>query len=113
MAKDKSNKLSKLALSKSYTIQALIDKLNNTTVGNLSDRIDDNDYDIGNIQTSLNTLNNNINLINTKMSNFASLFGVTFNADGTINTENYSIHKHDYIDTNKDIDTTKTTQGVK
>jgi hypothetical protein len=113
MAKDKSSKLSKLALSKSYNIQALIDKLNNTTAGDLSDRIDGNDYDIENLQTNLTSINTNINLINTKINNFANLFGITFNADGTIDTENYLTHKHDYIDTNNDEDTTKTTQGIK
>ncbi len=104
---DKGYKLSKLALSKSYILQNLINTLNNTTVGSLSN-------DIGNIQTELTTLN-------TRIVNFASLFGVVFNPDGTITSEDYTTHKHNYKDktindtddgTGVETDTTRETLGV-
>jgi hypothetical protein len=39
-----------------------------------------------------------IGKLNAKISAISSVFGITFNEDGTLNTESYSSHKHNYED---------------
>jgi len=184
MKNSQSDKLSRISIVKSAGLQALIDILNNTTVGTLSSSIDSNSADIVTINTSITNINTqaatnandiaaintsitdintqattnandiaaintsitdintqattNANdiaainasiqtltdidtLINSKIDSIALLFGIVFNTDGTISTQNYTAHTHSYSDvsiedtadatglTNTD---TKTTQGV-
>ncbi len=100
--------LSLAAIGRVNNVQALIDKLNNTTVGGINSRIDGHGVLLALIHTKINTL--------------ASLFGIVFNADGTLNSEAYTTHTHSFIDstitdtadgTGIKKDTTKTTTGVK
>ena len=142
--------LGAVAMGKSAYLQSLIDKLNSTTVGGLSDRIDSNDTDItvlgGRIDsndTDISTLSGraeshdtdiatlsgridsndtDIALINEKINTIASLFSLLFNSDGSLSSEVYTSHVHEYIDstiadtvdgTGTQTDTTKTTTGVK
>jgi len=114
--------LGAVAMGKAAYLQSLIDKLNTTTVGYLSARIDANDVDIFNISGRIDSNDVDIALINAKINTIASIFSIVFNADGTLNSEAYSVHKHSYIDstiadtadgTGTQTDTTKTTTGVK
>ena len=94
MGNRKSNKLSKIALSKSYTLQTLIDKLNNTTIGGIVSDVEANSYDISTLQTRVDNNDDDIALINAKIDAIASLFNIVFNEDGTIKSEDYSTHTH-------------------
>jgi len=106
----KSNKIATKAFVATRDLQALIDTLNNTTIGTLN-------TDIGNIQLALNVNTVAITLINTKINSIASIFGVTFNPDGTLLTETYSTHAHTYSDATIDAtgivtNTSRNTLGV-
>ncbi len=114
--------LGAVAMGKAAYLQSLIDKLNSTTVGDLSARIDSNDTDIATLSGRIDSNDADITLINTKIDTIASLFSLVFNSDGTLSSEAYSSHKHDYIEstiadtadgTGTQTDTTKTTTGVK
>ena len=142
--------LGAVAMGKAAYLQSLIDKLNNTTVGDLSaridsndndivalsDRVSSNDTDIANLGTRIDSNDNDIatlgsradshdsdiSLINTKIDTLATIFSIVFNADGTLNSEAYTAHTHDYVDstiadtadgTGTQTDKTKTTTGVK
>lgn len=109
------------AMGKSAYLQSLIDKLNTTTVGDLSARIDANDVDIFNINGRIDSNDVDIALINKKINTIVSVLSIVFNTDGTLSSEAYSTHKHSYIDstiadtadgTGAQTDTTKTTAGV-
>lgn len=133
---DANSNLGAVAMGKAATLQALIDKLNSTTVGDLSDRIDSNnnditvlsgrinsnDIDIANISDRIDSNNADIALINKKIDTVAAIFSIVFNSDGTLSSEEYSTHAHDYVDSTiadtedgsgTQTDTTKTTAGVK
>ncbi len=71
-------RLGRVAFIKAKKLDKLIDILQNTTIG---------------------TINDDINIIDTKINSIASLFGITFNTDGTIDTEAYTQHTHNYTDT--------------
>ena len=62
--------------------------------------------------TAINLLSTAVTKVNNKMDALAGVLGVTFNADGTLNTEIYSTHAHDYDDDNGTTVVTKTTTGV-
>jgi len=134
MVNSKQN-LGAVAIVKTNHLQSLIDKLNNTTVGDisnridsndtdisiLSDRIDSNDRDISSLSDRIDSNDTSIALINEKINTLASLFSLVFNDDGTLDSEDYTTHTHDYIDstisdttdgTGEQTDTTKTTTGV-
>jgi len=92
--------LDKAAVVKTRELNALIDTLNNTTIG---------------------TINDDISMLNKKIDALSSVFGLVFNADGTLASEAYSTHTHKYEDdtiadtsdgTGETTTTTKTTQGV-
>jgi len=139
-----------VAIGKAAYLQSLIDKLNSTTVGdlsdridsndndiavlsgridsndtdisNLSDRIDSNDTDISNLSDRIDSNDTDIALINQKIDTIAAIFSIVFNSDGTLSSEEYSTHAHDYVDSTiadtedgsgTQTDTTKTTAGVK
>lgn len=55
-----------------------------------------------------NNLYNANDIINAKINSIASLFGITFNIDGTVNLEAYTEHTHNYTDTT----ITDTTDGT-
>ena len=120
---------------KTAYLQSLIDKLNNTTVGGLNARIDSNDIDIatltGRIDSNdidiatltarIDSNDTDITLINEKINTLASLFSLIFNSDGTLNSEAYTTHTHNYTNstiqdtadgTGIQTDTTNTTTGV-
>jgi len=74
---------------------------------------------------STNTVNHRLvldeSILNNKLNAIANLFGVTFNGDGTINTESYNGHTHEYADatindtadgSGTQTNTTRETQGV-
>ena len=125
-----------VAIGKAAYLQSLIDKLNSTTVGDLSDRIDSNDNDIAvlsgridsndtdisNLSDRIDSNDTDIALINQKIDTIAAIFSIVFNSDGTLSSEEYSTHAHDYVDSTiadtedgsgTQTDTTKTTAGVK
>lgn len=89
------NNLGSAAIVKAGYLQSLIEKINNTTVGDLNARIDSNDSELA--------------LINKKIEALAALFSLVFNSDGTLNSEAYSSHKHGYTDSTGE---NKTTTGV-
>ena len=84
-------RLGKIAYLRTKKLNDLIATLQNTTIGGLLLRVENNEDDII-------TLDDRIDLLNTKMNSIASLFGITFNTDGTINTESYTPHTHGYTD---------------
>ena len=121
MPTKKSNNLGAVALTKARELQALIDILNNTTVGSLSDDITANTNAITGINNTLVSINNSISLINTKVSTLTSIFSIMLNTDGSLMSEAYSSHTHAYEDgtindtvdaTGTQTDTTRNTQGV-
>jgi hypothetical protein len=121
MLNKKSNNLGVVALTKAKELQVLIDTLNNTTVGSLSDNITTNANAITGINNTLVSINNSINLINTKVSTLASIFSIMLNTDGSLLSEAYSSHTHAYLDgtindtadaTGSQTDTIRNTQGV-
>ena len=72
-------------------------------------------------QTNLDIQSNtdNINLlstattkINNKIDAISAVLGLTFNPDGTLDTEIYSTHAHDYDDDNGTAVVTKATTGI-
>lgn len=68
---------SKLALAKIREIQELIDELNNTTVGNLSNRlsiVEQNQISLGQI----------LNVNSVKLDTIATFLEIEFNSDGTL-----------------------------
>lgn len=69
-------------LAKTRNLQKLVDKLNNTTTGSLQNQI----------------------------SAIASILGITFNADGTLDT--HIPHTHSYEDNDGTTTETKTTGGI-
>lgn len=71
--------------------------------------------------TYITNLENTIALLETKLANLSSVFGVSFDAAGAVTSETYSTHTHDFVDTTiadtadgtgVSTDTTKITQGV-
>ncbi len=100
MPTQKQRNFDKASIVKSRELQELIDTLNNTTVGNLQSQID---------------------LINRKIDAIAGLFSILFNTNGTLSSEAYTTHTHNYEDetiadtadgTGTSTTTTKTTTGV-
>ncbi len=85
-------RLGRVAFIKTKKLDKLIATLQNTTIGTIND-------DINNIELNINNLYNANDIINTKINSIASLFGITFNTDGTVNLEAYTQHTHDYTDT--------------
>ena len=90
--KDKSKKFAHIAMSQQRKLKELIYTLNNTTIGDLRLRVINNEDDII-------TLDNRIDTLDNKITAIASIFDIVFNADGTLNSESYTTHKHNYIDT--------------
>jgi len=75
------------------------------SANNTNDRLDTLETDTGTINTELAILNN-------KMDAIAIALEVTFNPDGTLDTEAYTAHTHTYVDDNGTTTTNKTTQGI-
>jgi len=117
----KNNKLASVAVAKARELQTLIDTLNSTTVGGLSDRIDENNLAIAQLQQVNTSTNETINVLINKLNALVSLFGIEFDSDEKITSEDYLSHTHSYEDatindttdgTGEESVTTKTTQGV-
>jgi hypothetical protein len=118
---NKKNKLANVAVAKARELQALIDTLNNTTVGGLSDRIDTNDLAITSLSQADTSINEALNVMNNKLNSIAASFGIVFDNTGLITSEDYLSRTHSYEDatindttdgTGTESVTTKTTQGV-
>jgi hypothetical protein len=129
-------RLGKAALAKSNTISATIEgdyeddrQKFLAAMQDLEITFDaNNNVDVDGIKNTVtaNTANiatntDSIAALTVKLDNVANLFGITFNSDGTIATESYTGHTHDYVDstiedtadgTGTQTDTTKTTAGV-
>ena len=128
MTSQKSNNLGAVALTKARELQALIDILNNTTVGSLNEDITANanaiislNADVDTLDGKVTTNTNAIASLNAKMNALATLFTLVFNQDGSMASEAYTTHTHDYEDatiadtadgTGVESSTTKTTAGV-
>ncbi len=84
-------RLGRVAFNRTKRLDELIAKLQNTTIGTISG-------DIDNIKLNIDNLYSANDIINTKINSIASIFGVTFNTNGTLLDENYSQHTHTYTD---------------
>ena len=69
---------------KNRQLQELVDILNNTTVGSIT-------QDIDNIYNTLGVISNQIAAL-------GSVLNITFNPDGTLLNNGYTAHRHDYED---------------
>lgn len=131
----KNANLGAVALTRTRDLQALIDTLNNTTVGSLANDMAANataiatlnehltlrDSDISENTTAIAINSTAITLLSTKLSSLCTLFGVVFDESGNVVAQEYSTHTHDYADatiadtadgTGVESSTTKTTTGV-
>ncbi|QDF29008.1 hypothetical protein [Halarcobacter anaerophilus] len=89
---NKKDKLGLLAFKKTKQLNALIQELRNTTIGSLNEDVNANANAIIQIDEALT-------IINAKIDSLSNLFGITYNTDGTIATESYTTHTHNYEDT--------------
>ncbi|MDT8337579.1 MAG: hypothetical protein RQ763_00125 [Sulfurimonas sp.] len=142
MNSKKSNNLGAVAITKARELEALIDILNNTTIGTLNEDIAANANDIATlnegitananaivaINESIATLNTAITanaealaVIDAKIGALSTLFSLAFDVAGVLTTEAYTTHKHSYEDatiadtadgSGTETSTTKTTTGV-
>ena len=129
MLQKKSNNLGAVALTKARELQSLIDILNNTTIGSLSEDTTANANAIVAINNNITVLTNAVNinmnaisLLNAKIDSLATLFALGFDSTtGALTTEAYTTHAHNYNDTTiadtadgtgTETITTKTTEGV-
>lgn len=88
----KDDRSGQIALKKARVLNKLIEKLQNTTIGSLQDDVSSNTNEINNIYNTLTFMENQISAI-------SSVLGITYNPDGTMISEQYSNHAHDYEDT--------------
>ena len=118
---NKKNKLANVAVAKARELQSLIDTLNNTTVGGLSDRIDANDLAITSLDQANTSTSEALSVVDNKLNAIATLFGIVFDNAGLITSEDYLSHTHSHEDatindttdgTGTESVATKTTQGV-
>lgn len=91
MLEEKKDKLGLLAYKRAKKLDKLIEELQNTTIGSLNEDVNANTQ-------SINSINQTIQIIQTKLQSIAELFSITFNPDGTIASENYTNHTHSYTD---------------
>ena len=108
------DRMAQAAMTKATKAQRAID-------GTIEQRVYDLETEISSFQES-KADKSIMSSLETKIANFASLFGVAFNEDGTISAESYTSHKHECEDatisdtgdgTGTESTTTKTTTGVK
>jgi prophage DNA circulation protein len=91
MLDKKKDKLGLLAYKKSKKLDALIQELQNTTIGSLNESVSLNTQNINNINKVLQNMQ-------TKIESLSELFQIVFNEDGTITDQAYTTHKHSYKD---------------
>ncbi len=101
---DKNKKFGKIAIAKANRTEESL----GGDAEALSDQVDTNKANITLIQSSLVSIGEDIIETNNKLDAIASLFGITFNADGTLANEIYTSHTHSYDDSG----TTKSTGGI-
>ncbi len=88
MEKNKRDRLGLLAFKKARQLDSLIAELQSTTIGTLNEDVNANTQNINNIY-------NTLAFMQTQIQSISNLFGITYNTDGTILTEDYTTHTHE------------------
>jgi len=119
--RNRKDKLGSVAMAKTSDLQSLIDTLNNTTVGGLSNDIAKLTTKVNSQDILINNLQDSLTLAQSKIDSISAIFNILFDSLGAITQESYSAHTHQYSDltigdtadgTGVASSTPKNTQGV-